>query len=362
VTTLRPPVPCVELPRPDGAPPAGRVRVLHAALEVISDVRVTNLPMQADSYENAVALPVVRTPDNRFHGAMYDRTGQLIRASQRARPGPRWRSNPDRIDDQLATDAIHLPGQTFFGGQLNHVFGHVLLETLARFWRPLDYSTYDQVVLYPNIQPERLVVVSDLTRQALELAGVWAERIRVVERRPMRFDHLDVVQSPIRLGRAVDPRLARAFDQIADRVEPMSTLGSDPRVYLSRRRLGEEHRLTTNEDEIEAMMTAEGFVVVHPQELPLRDQVVMARRAKIIAGCDGSALHVAAFARPGTKLLALDSRRTPNQLLLGWARGLDAVHVAALNGKLTDRLESWSADLDRVRDGLELTLASAPSP
>ncbi len=354
----RPPATCIELPRPEGAPATGRLRILHAEPGAIFDVRVTNLPLQGDSFEGAVALPVIRTPEDRFHGAVYDRTGGLIRATQRARPGPRWRSNPDQLDDRLAADVIRIPGRSFFGGQLNHVFGHVLLETLARFWRPVDYSGYDQVVLYPNVQPRRHVVVPELTRRALELVGVRAESILVVERRPMRFDHLDVSQSPIRLVRAVDPRLARAFDQIAERIEPTSTLASAPRVYLSRRRLDPDHRRTTNEDQIEAMMTAEGFVVVHPQELSLVEQIVMARRAKIIAGCDGSALHVAAFARPGTTLLALDSRRTPNQLLLGWACGLDAVHVAASEVELADRTKAWTANLDRVQDGLELAVAS----
>lgn len=351
----------VEVPRPAGAPASGRLRLLHGAPGRISEVRVVNLPLGMHTYEDAVALPGVDVPGtDLLLGAVYDRAGRLIGSSQRARPGPRWRSNPEQLTDlesRTAHDVLHFPGRTFFGGHLGHVFGHVLLETLARFWRDLDYAGYDHVVLYPIGEPARAVVLPALTLRVLELVGVPSERVHVVQHRPVRFDHLDVGASPIRLVKAVDPRMLAVFDRIADAVERSVVVPETTRVYLSRSRLSDGRR-ATNEPAIEAMMTARGFVVVHPQELPLVEQIALARRAEIIAGCDGSALHLAAFARPGTRLLALDSRPTPNQVLIGWARGLDAVHVGALAGDRASRTDAWTADLDRVRDALDLRLAA----
>lgn len=313
------------------------------------------------AYEGALAFPVADLPgSDRLVGAVYDRFGNLIDASQRARPGPRWRSNPKMLtdlDSRTADEALHLPGRTYFGGQLGHVFGHVLLETLARFWRDLDYASYDQVVLYPIGQPAREIVVPELTLQVLALVGVRRERVHVVQRRLVRFDLIDVVPSPIRLVKTVDPRMLAVFDRIANAVDPVVVARDAPRIYLSRSRLADGRR-ATNESEIEAMMTARGFAVIHPQQLPLLEQIALARRAEIIAGCDGSALHIAAFARPGTRLLALDSRPTPNQVLIGWARGLDAVHVDALAGDRASRTDAWTANLDRVRDAVDLRLAA----
>ena len=352
---------CVEVPRPGWAPSGARLRVLQVPPERISDVRVTNLPLGLWTYREALALPVADVPGaDRLLGALYDRSGNLIDASQRARPGPRWRSNPKVLTDlgaRAADEALTLPGRTFFGGQLGHVFGHVLLETLARFWRDLDYATYDQVVLYPIGQPDREIDVPELTLQVLALVGVRRERVHVVQGRPLRFEQIDVGASPIRLVKAVDPRMLAVFDRIANEVDPAIAGLDAPRIYLSRSRLANRRR-TTNEDEIEAMMTERGFAVVHPQELPLLEQIALARQAEIIAGCDGSALHVAAFARAGTRLLALDSRPTPNQVLIGWARGLDAVHVDALAGDRSTRSNAWTANLERVRDALDLRLAS----
>lgn len=344
----------VEVPRPVVAPFGGRLRVLHVDADDVSDVRVAHLPLGQQTYDDAVGLPVTKTPDGeQILGAVYDREGSLIGPSQRARPGLRWRGNPRRVDLASIGDIRHLPGRTFFGGQLGHVFGHVLLETLPRFWRPHDYGAYDRVVLYPTAEPSEPLAVPELVLQVLELAGVSGDRIHVVEDHPVRFEHLDLVPSPIRLVKAVDPRMLSVFDRIADRVEPDVGQVPGPMVYLSRRRL-EDRRRATNEDEIEMIMADQGLEVVHPQELPLAEQIAMARRATLIAGCDGSALHVALFARPGTKLLALDSRPTPNQVLIGWARGLDSVHVNALVGELPTRTDPWTADLDRVHAALRL--------
>jgi hypothetical protein len=45
-------------------------------------------------------------------------------------------------------------------------------------------------------------------------------------------------------------------------------------------------------------------------------------------------------------------------VLIGWARGLDAVHVDALAGDRASRTDAWTANLDRVRDAVDLRLAA----
>jgi capsular polysaccharide biosynthesis protein len=93
---------------------------------------------------------------------------------------------------------------------------------------------------------------------------------------------------------------------------------------------------------------------MHPQELSIRDQVAAVRAAPLVVGCDGSALHLLAFARPGTKLLAIDSRMVENQVMLDVQRGLDSVHVLASTGGPTLRDEPWSADLGLVEQAVRL--------
>ena len=84
----------------------------------------------------------------------------------------------------------------------------------------------------------------------------------------------------------------------------------------------------------------------------MADQVGLISRAEVIAGCDGSALHLALFAKPGTTLLAIDSRELVNQLMIDEVRGLDAVHVMANDRPAQERDTEWTADLDLVREAM----------
>lgn len=336
--------------------PRGRTRLLHYPPGAVPTVRIGRFPLRVRTYHDAVAVPLRENAElTRFHGAVYTSDGHLVGESQRAKPGRKYHRNAPHLAELPTARAERLPGRTFFAGQLAYQFGHVLLESLPRFWPQLDYGAYDHFVVYPNRQRDDVVEIPELLRRMLALVDVPAERIRAVIDRPLVFDVLDVAAAPVRVGSAADPRLLDVFDRIAQRVETARSVGDaslSRRVYLSRSRL-DDRRRATNEHAIEDMMVGRGFTVVHPQETDLEWQVALARHADVLAGCDGSALHLAAFARPGTRLLALDTRETPNQFLVEQLRGLDAVHAWVAADGLPSRLATWTADLQRVADGLD---------
>ncbi|MEM9783288.1 MAG: glycosyltransferase family 61 protein [Pseudomonadota bacterium] len=72
------------------------------------------------------------------------------------------------------------------------------------------------------------------------------------------------------------------------------------RLYLSRR--GQARRALVNTDEIEDLVRAAGFAVVQPEMLEFARQVQLMRGADVILGPDGSAMMLAMFARPGTRM------------------------------------------------------------
>lgn len=339
-----------------GTSPGGSTRLLHYPPAEVPTVRVGRFPLRVRTYRDAVAVPLRENAElTRFHGAVYTCDGDLLAESQRAKPGRKYHRNAPHLADLPRAGAERLPGRTFFAGQLAYQFGHVLLESLPRFWPSLDYSAYDHFVVYPNRQRDNVVEIPELLRRVLALVDVPAERIRAVADRPLLFESLDVAVAPIRVGSAADPRFLDVFDRVAHRVDAarsVDTASLPRRVYLSRSRL-DDRRRATNEHAIERLMISRGFTVVHPQETALEWQVALARRADVLAGCDGSALHLAAFARPGTGLLALDTRSTPNQFLIEQLRGLDAVHAWVAVDGLTSRMDTWTADLGRVADGLD---------
>jgi capsular polysaccharide biosynthesis protein len=182
---------------------------------------------------------------------------------------------------------------------------------------------------------------------------------------PIVCESLDVPSAPFHVAAAADPRFLNVFERIGKRVQRRryhGSLSSLPRrVYFSRSRLkvnprSADKRSADNEVEIEEMLARRGFQTVHTQELPLDEQVALARRAEVIAGCDGSALHLAMFSQPGTRMLALDTRRVPNQFLINRARGIDAVHVWAATEVVLNRMANWTINPSRVNEGLDLLL------
>lgn len=344
-------------PRAPGRLAGGRLRLLHYPPGVQPEVRIGRFDLQVQTHLDAVALPLQENAElTRFYGAVYAHDGHLVGASQRGKPGRKYHRNATHLAALPLARAERLSGRTFFAGQLAYQFGHVLLESLTRFWPEIDYTAFDHFVVYPNRQRNDVVKIPELLQQVLALAGIPPERIRAVTSRPLVFDSLDVATAPIRVGSAADPRFLDVFDRVATRVATdhlIDTTALPMRVYLSRSRL-DDRRRATNENAIEDFMVARGFVVVHPQEIDLACQVALAAHADVLAGCDGSALHLAAFARPGTLLLALDTRRTPNQFLIDASRRLNAVHAWVLTQPLRDRQSPFSADLGRVEEALAL--------
>lgn len=315
------------------------------------------LEPRVQTYARALALPLRGggPRNNRLLGCVYDQAGRVVVDSERAKINRAWAGNPSRLAAVDSPDPVaRLPGRTFFAGHLRLAFGHVLLELVPRFWPDVDYAEFDQFLVHPTRLNERLRqplprYVADL----LAALGVDASRV-VLADRPLEIAELTVSTAPIVLKHAIDPRALHPFDRIADALAatPVPGAGAGQAVYLSRAHLGGHHRRARNEAEIEAVVVARGFQVLHPQEMSICEQVAAVRGADVVAACDGSALHLAAFARPGTTLVGLDSRVVENQLMIDIARGLNAVHVLASVDGITQRDEPWTADLDLVRTAL----------
>ena len=76
-------------------------------------------------------------------------------------------------------------------------------------------------------------------------------------------------------------------------------------------------------------MKGRGFTVLHPERMSFSDQIRAAAAADILAGVDGSALHLAAFMRPGARVLVLETRRRRNVLKINALMQVETIAVPA---------------------------------
>ncbi len=239
-------------------------------------------------------------------------------------------------DELLACDALHLhPGTldavapsfellrfsrrtrrdagrcVMLGGPGLPVYGHWLVDFLPKLFA-LGLSGYDidalRYLLPADTPPFGLAL--------LALVGIPAEQIVLYD--PL-FDAVQpdelLIPTLLRTNSRIAPPFAAAASFLARRIEerhgPPAAPPAAPRLFISRARSGRALRTLINRERIEQLASEAGFAIVHPQQLPLLEQVRLFQGAREIIGEYGSALHATIFSPPGTLVCALRGSGSP---------------------------------------------------
>ena len=269
-----------------------------------------------DALLSRVRLGRLRTwerPDRWITGAVYDHRRQLVVESQKVGGlgGNREvMADPQRFNVKHGIEM--LKGTWLYGG---HWFSHVehfVTQTVTTLW-PTGLDVRGLVFhLYVDQHSSR---VADWQARLLELAGYGGLPVRIVEKAPLRVERLVVPSRSIVLNGWAHRECLDVWRRIGAGVPDA---GSWPtHVYLSRtasddsrRTQGRRERTPGRDRALDAALAASGFTVVAPEPLPVEDQVRRARSADVLVGQAGTALHLAAFARPGTGVIELGDERS----------------------------------------------------
>ena len=252
---------------------------------------------------------------------------------------------------------------TMLGFYANH-FGHWTIEYLPK---------YVAASLSGALPPVPVLIEANTSkslRQALEL--VLPEGVDIIEIPPyttanvrrlwcapapqhfpisaaykqrFRWDYCN--PSPERFARVAREIVRRADRALAPEAGP-------ERVFLARS--PNFARKLVNREAIEAIAQARGFMVAHPEQLDFADQFRLTRNARFVIGPDGSAMMLALFARPGTKICMLSF---PDALITmpGWnglfiALGMDLTVFTGSSARLDpDFREDSDYDIDEASFG-----------
>lgn len=258
---------------------------------------------------------------------LYDRDGRRIDRTltwtSRRRLGPA----PERITPPR--DATRVRGPVVFGGLFPKPhFGHVLLEMFARLWAhdaghadtdvPIVHFTHRQRALDPF---EQQLVDAAFAPPAPRLVAID---------RPMVLSEVLIPHQAVVLGQPMLPAVLPIYDRI--RATLAGPTRPDPRpVFLSRTRLVDPRRRTLGEQRLEDRLRRRGVRIVHPESLPLGEQIRLASDAPTVIGLAGSALHLTIFrALDDARTISIGTR-TPfaAQQHVEQLRGAELVHVWA---------------------------------
>ncbi len=213
-----------------------------------------------------------------------------------------------------------------FLGNIYPHFGHFLLEHLNRAWGlGRVYKKGMKVIFIDNKNIGAQKFVFDFT----DMLNI-PRRDVVILTKSVRYKKVYIpAQSWVTQHRA-HTDFCKAFDAMAAGV---SGPGVGDKVYVSRAALPADMKVF-GEERIQNIFKKNGYAIIYPEKMPLAHQVAAIKNAKVLAGCGGTALHLALFMKPGGRVVQI-KRNTgikdngPIQWMLNQVRGLNSVFIEA---------------------------------
>ncbi len=341
--------------------------------------------LQADMIRriaNATVTRSVIARKARYHlGAVYDADGALVPESLRFPDKHRARDPKSLAMVEGLKIGRRITRALYLGHAFTH-FGHFLIETVpALLWaRHADDDA--ALIFHPFDEAGRNVFAETAHgRDCLALLGLAPDRIVMATtdlsvedlllpprhydmRTGPRYDFREIYRTLVaaarvekspppsweRVGRG-KPRFGGGQSSLASPTPTRPQLGGGgTMIFLSRRFLKRRLRRLSNDAGVERRMARRGVAVVHPQHMSLVDQINAAAGAELIAGVDGSALHLGVFMRPGSRMLVLQTKRRRTIHFMNALMEVETISVPATIAAGRKRIDL--NELDRALDDL----------
>lgn len=167
-------------------------------------------------------------------------------------------------------------------------YGHFLLDVLSRIW------AYDYLTSFFGIDDLRILMPAmeaSFANEFLDLYGISSDRIVPLEG-AVTVEELFVPTKSFQIQEYTSPTAVATWKKISNAERGV---GGPKRIYVSRSR--NPQRILVNERETEEIVRAKGFIVIHPEEIPVRRQVGLFANAEIVVGTSGSNMFNLAFQR-----------------------------------------------------------------
>lgn len=269
---------------------------------------------------NVVPAGVIVNEHLRGFG-VFDRVGRFVKSASQVR-GNNGNFAPSHVDLQ---NCVYDDRDVIFLGNVYPAFGHFMLEHLNRAWVLLNKKYKNMPVVLIN--NKSVSPVPGYMYRFLELLGVARENIIILDN-TTRFRSVIVPAQAYNLPIYSATEFGKTFDAMVKNIN-VAPKNID-KIYVSRTAL--QSRRTYGEDKIEKIFAKNGYTIIHPEKLSLDEQIAYASGAKYLAGCAGTALHLALFMRGGGTVIQIKRNRkhkdsAPAQYLINKTKGLKSIFI-----------------------------------
>jgi capsular polysaccharide biosynthesis protein/SAM-dependent methyltransferase len=245
-------------------------------------------------------------------------------------------------------DCIDVDTAFFMGHPISGHFGHFIGDCLSRMhaWQHCRELFGDVKIILDHITKD------DTRFRDKLLAGVGVKPEDIIfAQGPVRCRKLLFASPAFGVSRYASPTSAMLWQQIRDALAGFRAQDGE-RIYLSRS--AQSVRKLTNEGAVEDLFKSFGFSIVHTEELPIEEQILIVSNAQLVAGPAGAAMFNLAFQkRLKSALILVPETFVSNAewLLLAGARPSLYYHFGLRDmpaGAPVSGSDAWRIDLSQL--------------
>lgn len=275
--------------------------------------------MRAPSIEHYTNAIIV---NEHVHGfGIFDENLKFVKSSCQVR-----RNNGQFIPKFNHENIPYVDEDVVFIGNVYPQFGHFLLEHMNRAYALLDKKYQKmKVVLINNMDVNP---VPNYMFELLGLLGVKRENI-IILNKTTRFKNVFVPVQCFNIPVYSSYVFGKTYDKIAKNIKSTKDYS---KIYVSRTAMKE--RRTYGEEAVQEIFEKNGYKIIWPETMPLQEQIAYIKNCKVLAGCAGTALHLALFMKPGGTVIQIkrnmkNKDNADTQYLINETKGLNSIFISA---------------------------------
>jgi capsular polysaccharide biosynthesis protein len=280
---------------------------------------------------------IVVAEKNRCYG-VFTGDGAFVKSSVQSRGKGQLIPEKNCLQDlpRLDADAVYL-------GNIDHTFGHYILEHWSRAY----------AFLREEYRAMKFVLVNDMRYQPIpqfvfelaSLLGIPSQNLMII-RQSVQFRNVYVPECSFKLTSFSSKEIGALYAKIADNVPQVAPFH---RIYVSRTAL--KQRKTYGEEKVQHVFEQNGYHIVYPEQHPLEEQIALMKNCRSLAGCAGTALHLALFMPPGGNVIQIRRNKLKDgncgtQHLITEAKDIEIIYIDASIEKYKTR--HYSEDKEQI--------------
>lgn len=258
-------------------------------------------PVGVVEVENAVILPTKFTKERSWGlGGVIDKYGQFVEMS--GIPF-HYGGSYEYYDDEI----LYFDETIIFISVIPNHWGHFLADVVGRLWYCIDAKEKFRIA-YTSYGFNRGKILGTFL-EFFELLGINKESLILIDK-PMKYKRVIIPERTMTSHAFYNDysNYSIKYKTIIDRViENVDKLNNDypkyDKLYFTRMAYGRARYTDTGEKQICDNFRRNGFMVISPEKLTLKEQIYYIRNCKVMACLSGTLPHNVVFAKNDMELV-----------------------------------------------------------